>query len=87
MRPIVRKIYKKINDKGIDFYKILEIVDKTSTQEMKKSFPDDCHFQTDKYFAKTILKEMLQHRLIYQEGNKYFKMSKKKKEKNKEDEK
>ncbi len=77
MRPIERKIYQKITDKGISFDDVLEIIDSTSKQEMKKSFQDDCLFQTDKYFAKIILDSLLRYKLIRKDGNKYFKIEKK----------
>jgi len=80
MRPIERKILSKINDKGLKIDDILEIIDRTTTQEMKKSFPDDCHFQSDKYFAKTIIRALESYRLIRKDGNKYYKIQKKKTE-------
>ena len=81
MRPIERKVYAKIKEKGISMDDVLEVIDSTSTQEMKKSFQDDCLFQSDKYFAKTIINSLLRSRLIKQEGNKYFKNERKKEEK------
>ncbi|HHE38155.1 MAG TPA: hypothetical protein ENL20_06250 [Candidatus Cloacimonetes bacterium] len=84
MRPIERKVLQKVTDKGISFDDVLEIVDHTSTQEMKKSFPDDCLFQSDKYFAKVILNSLLRLNLIRKDGNKYFKFEKKEKKENKE---
>lgn len=78
MRPIARKILQKIDEKGIDFYEVLEILENTSTSEMKRNFPDDCHFQTDKYFARLILDSLLKSGLILKEGNRYFKKEKKK---------
>ena len=84
MRPIERKVLQKVTDKGISFDDVLEIVDRTSTQEMKKSFPDDCLFQSDKYFAKVILNSLLRLNLIRKDGNKYFKFEKKEKKENKE---
>jgi hypothetical protein len=84
MRPIERKILQKISDKGITFDGVLEILDKTPRPEMKKSFPDDCHFQSDKYFAKVILDSLLRSRLIKMEGGKYMKVEEKKKEEKKE---
>ena len=77
MRPIERKVLNKIKEKGITIYDVLEIIDSTSTQEMKKSFQDDCLFQSDKYFAKNIISSLLRSRLIKQENNKYFKNEKK----------
>ena len=83
MRPIERKVLAKIKEKGITMDDILEIIDSTSKQEMKKSFQDDCLFQSDKYFAKNIINSLLRNRLIKQEGNKYFKFEKKKENKQK----
>ena len=65
---------------------VLEIIDSISKQEMKKSFQDDCLFQSDKYFAKNIINSLLRSRLIKQEGSRYFKFEKKKKEENKQKE-
>ena len=79
MRPIERKIFNKITDKGITDDGILEILDGTGKTEMKKSFQDDCLFQSDKYFAKVIIKTLISRKLIFKEGNKYFKQDKKKK--------
>lgn len=73
MRPIERKVLSNITEKGIKMDDVLEIIDRTPTTEMKKSFQDDCLFQTDKYFAKLILNTLLRSRLIKQEGNRYFK--------------
>ena len=81
MRPIERKIYQKISEKGITRDEILEIIDSTSTSEMKKSFPDDCHFQTDKYFAKVIIDSLTRYKLIKKDGNRYFKTVKDEKKK------
>lgn len=83
MRPIERKVLTKITEKGITMDDVLEIIDGTSTQEMKKSFQDDCLFQPDKYFAKVIINALLRSKIIKQEGNKYFKNEKKKVEKEK----
>ena len=77
MRPIERKVLSEIKEKGISMDDVLEIIDSTSKQEMKKSFQDDCLFQSDKYFAKIIINSLLRSRLIKQEGNKYFKNVKK----------
>ena len=77
MRPIDRKVLNKIKEKGITMDDVLEIIDSTSTQEMKKSYQDDCLFQSDKYFAKNIINSLLRSRLIKQEDNKYFKNEKK----------
>ncbi|HNW99962.1 MAG TPA: hypothetical protein PLE74_02055 [Candidatus Cloacimonadota bacterium] len=71
MRPIESKILSKITDKGVSFDEILEWVDSTTTQEMKKSFPDDCHFQTAKYFAKVIVDSLVRQGRIVRDGNKF----------------
>jgi len=81
MRPIDKKILNKIKEKGITMDNVLEIIDSTSKQEMKKSFQDDCLFQSDKYFAKNIINSLLRSRLIKQEGSRFFKFEKKKEEK------
>jgi len=83
MRPIERKVLAKIKEKGITMDDVLEIIDSTSKQEMKKSFQDDCLFQSDKYFAKTIINSLLRSRLIKQEGNRFFKNEKKEEKKQK----
>ena len=80
MRPIERKILSRITEKGITFDDVLEVIDRTSTTEMKKSFQDDCLFQSDKYFAKIILNSLLRYKLIRKDGNNFFKVEKKKKE-------
>ncbi len=81
MRPIERKIFSRITDKGVTFDDVLEVIDKTSTTEMKKSFQDDCLFQSDKYFAKIILNSLLRYKLIRKDGNKFHKVEKKKEDK------
>ncbi len=78
MKPIERKILSRITDKGITFDDVLEVIDRTTTTEMKKSFQDNCLFQSDKYFAKIILDSLLRYKLIRKDGNKYFKIEKKK---------
>lgn len=83
MRPIDRKVFSKIKEKGITMDDVLEIIDSTSKQEMKKSFQDDCLFQSDKYFAKNIINSLLRSRLIKREGNRFFKIEKKKVEEKK----
>jgi hypothetical protein len=81
MRPIARKLYKKIDDKGMSKDQVLEFFDRMSPAERKQSFPDDCLFQSEKYFAETVLKEMLRAKIIKKEDNKYFKNEKKKEDK------
>jgi hypothetical protein len=71
MRPIESKILQKITENGVSFDEILEWVDSTPTQEMKKSFPDDCHFQTSKYFAKVIVDSLVRQGRIIRNGNRY----------------
>jgi len=83
MRPIDRKVYNKITDKGITMDDVLEIIDGTSKHEMNKSYQDDCLFQSDKYFAKNIINSLLRSRLIKPEGNRYFKNEKQEKNKQK----
>ena len=79
MRPIERKILNKIDEKGMSPDQILEILDQTSKQEMKKSFPDDCHFQSDRYFARIIIDSLLRIKAIKKEGNRFFRTDLKKK--------
>ena len=81
MRPIARKLLSKIDDKGMSKYQVLEFFDRMSPSERKQSFPDDCLFQSDKYFAETVLKELIRSRLLKMEDNRYFKNEKKKEEK------
>ena len=83
MRPIERKIYNKITKDGISFDEIWEIVDRTSTQELKKSYPDDCHFHNDKYFAKQIADTLQRRKLVRKEGNKFYRIDFDKKEEKK----
>ena len=79
MRPLTRKIFAKIDsEKGIHFDKILEILDKTPRSEFKKSFSDDCLFQSDKYFANEIIKELLRYGLVIKEGSVIKKVEKNK---------
>jgi hypothetical protein len=78
MRPIERTVMKLIGEKGITMDDVLELLDRTSRQEMKKSFPDDCHFQKDTYFAKIILQSLVRYRLVKKEGNRYVKTEAKK---------
>lgn len=77
MKPLSRKILNNIKEKGITRDDVLEILDKTDPKEIKKNFQDDCLFQSDKYFAKIILGELLRYRLIKQDGNVYYKVEKK----------
>ena len=81
MRPIARKLLSKIDDKGMSKDQVLQFFDLMSPSERKKSFPDDCLFQSDKYFAETVLKELIRAHVIKVEDKKYFKNEKKKEEK------
>lgn len=86
MRPIERKVLRKIKENGISFDGIWEIVDRTNPTELKKSYPDDSHFQSSKYFAKDILNNLLKYRLIKKDGNLFKRIdleNKKKKEEKK----
>ncbi len=83
MRDIDRKVLKKIGEDGITFDGVLEIIDQMSKTELKKSFEDDCLFQTDKYFAKNVIDMLMRYRVIKKEGNKFIKVEKKKKEEEK----
>ena len=76
MRPIESKVLKAFGKEAISFEQIEEIIDTTSRQELKKSFPDDCHFQTSKYFTKVVIESLLRRKLITKEGNKYLKPEK-----------
>ncbi len=83
MRDIDRKILQKIGDDGITFDGVMEIIDRMSRSELKKSFEDDCLFQSVKYFARNVIDMLLRYRLIKKEGNKFVKVEKKKKEEEK----
>jgi hypothetical protein len=80
MRPIERKFYQKINEKGFTRDDVLEFLDRLPPEELKKSFPDDCLFQTDKYFAKIIIESLIRNRLIRKDGNRFVKLEKEKKQ-------
>lgn len=79
MRPIERKFYQKLTEQGFNRDDVLEFLDRLPPQELKKSFPDDCLFQTDKYFARVIIEDLLRLKLIRKDGNKFFKIEKEKK--------
>jgi hypothetical protein len=83
MRNIDRKVLKKIGEDGITFDGVMEIIDRMSRSELKKSFEDDCLFQSEKYFTKNVIDMLLRYRLIKKEGNKFLKTEKKKKEEEK----
>ncbi|MCK9330300.1 MAG: hypothetical protein M0Q94_10540 [Candidatus Cloacimonetes bacterium] len=70
MRPIEKKVLDKIKDKGLSLDDVWEIVDNTPTSELKKSYPDDCHFQSTKYFAKTIWDSLLRSGKVVKDNNK-----------------
>ena len=78
MRPLERKLLQKISDKGITFDDVLELLDRTGKHEMNKNFQDDCLFQTNKYFAKLMLDEMLKNKIIRKDGHKFYKIEKQK---------
>ena len=79
MRPIERKIYGKIGEKGITLEGVEEILDRTDRTEKKKSFPDESLFQSDRYFAKIIVESLLRRGLVRREGNRYIRPDKEKK--------
>ncbi|MCF7794172.1 MAG: hypothetical protein K9N09_09990 [Candidatus Cloacimonetes bacterium] len=81
MRDIDRKVFQKIGDDGITFDGVMEIIDRMSKSELKKSFEDDCLFQSLRYFSKNVIDMLLRYQLIKKEGNKYLKVKKKKEEK------
>lgn len=83
MRDIDRKVLKKIGDDGINFDGVMEIIDRMSRSELKKSFEDDCLFQPLRYFAQNVLDMLLRLKLIKKDGNKYFKIEEKKEEEKK----
>lgn len=83
MRDIDRKVLNKIGNDGITFDGVLEIIDRMGKTELKKSFEDDCLFQSDRYFAKNVVDMLLRYRLIKKEGNKFLKVEKKKEEEKK----
>lgn len=76
MRPIERDVYKKIDSNGCNFSFVEEIVDGMSKSQLKKSYPDDCLFQSPKYFAKSILDTLIRSKLIEKKESKYFKVKK-----------
>ncbi len=69
MRPIEKKVLDKIREKGLTLDDIWEIVDSTPPSELKKSYPDDCHFQSNKYFAKSIMDTLLRSGKVVKDGN------------------
>ncbi len=85
MRPIEYKILKKLENESLTLDGIEEIIDGTSRQELKKSFPDECHFQSNRFFARTVIDSLLRSNLVVKEGNKF--VHKKQLEKKKEEEK
>jgi len=78
MRPIELKVLKAVPKDGITFDGIEEIIDNTGRQELKKSFPDDCHFQTSRYFAKIVSDSLIRRNLIKKDGSKFIKVEKEK---------
>ncbi len=81
MRPIEKKVLDKMGENAFSLENITEIVDSTPTPEMKKSFPDDCHFQSPRYFAKVIADSLVRQRLVILENGKYQKPKKEEKKK------
>ncbi|MCD4828993.1 MAG: hypothetical protein K8R90_06145 [Candidatus Cloacimonetes bacterium] len=80
MRPIERKIFNKIGEKGITLDGVEEILDRIDRTEKKKSFPDESHFQSDRYFAKIIIDSLLRRKLIRREGSRFIRPDKEKKD-------
>ncbi len=68
MRPIEKKVLDKVGDKGLSLDDIWEIVDSTPPTELKKSYPDDSHFQSGKYFAKQIMDSLVRSGKVIKEG-------------------
>ena len=81
MRPIERKVMKSLKNDTFTVYDVEEIVDSTSRTELKKSYPDDSHFQSAKYFAKSIVNALLRYKLIERDGSKFKKVQMQKSEK------
>ncbi|MCD4651564.1 MAG: hypothetical protein K8S56_07250 [Candidatus Cloacimonetes bacterium] len=81
MRPMEMKVFRKIGDDGITLYGIEEIIDSTDRTEMKKSYPDESHFQKPRYFARLIADSLLRGKLVEKRDGKLFKFAKKKTEK------
>lgn len=73
MRLVSRKLFGKISDKGMSKDDVLEFFDRLSPTERKKSFPDDCLFQKDRYFAEKVLGELVRSGLIIKKQGRYFK--------------
>ena len=59
MKPIENKILAAIKKEDLSFEKVQQIIEETNPKELKKSFTDDCLFQSSKYFAKTSLNSLL----------------------------
>ncbi len=78
MRPIEYRILKALEKSDLTFDGIEEIIDGTTRQELKKSFPDECHFQTSRYFTKIIIENLLRSNRIKRDGSKFVKADKKK---------
>jgi len=79
MRPIERKILGKIGEGGITLEGVEELLDRIDRSEKKKSFPDESHFQSDRYFAGIILQSLLRQGQVRREGNRYLRPDKEKK--------
>ncbi|GEM_PF-957360 len=78
MRPIERKILDKVGENGITLDGVEEILDRIDRTEKKKSFPDDSHFQSDRYFARLILDSLTRQGLLRRTGDRYTRPDKKK---------
>ena len=70
-----------LEKESLSFDRIEEIIDGTSRQELKKSFPDECHFQTSRFFAKTVTDSLLRTNLVKKEGNRFVHQKQLEKEK------
>ena len=81
MRPIEKKVFDKIGEKGLSLDDIWEIVDSTAPSELKKSYPDDSHFQSGKYFAKQIMDNLVRSGKVIREGQRIILPKKDKEEK------
>ncbi len=76
MRTLEKKVFQKLKKEGISKDNVLEILDRISREEMKKSYPDECHFQKHSYFADLILKALVRYQLIKKTGHTWEKIKK-----------
>lgn len=81
MRALERKVYGKISEKGVTLDQVEEMLDRIDRAEKKKSYPDESHFQSDRYFAKLIVDSLLRRRLLRREGNRFLRVDKEKQDK------